>query len=544
MKEPEQNASAGETQPSPLPTANYPPRRALLLTLLLAPGAGLAASLLAVVVMGILSLVAGIATPVELFGDYVLKHIDVHTFIQLLNTFAPNSKTAPLGLALLAMLALGTVLGWLYAALVRVKLPTHSYRPTLREWLTALILASVMTLVGVLLFWDELRQNRLGLPLGWASLVTALALLVDFSVYAVSLCLIYRFLLPRLPRPGVDRAAQNRRQLLARAGVVALSAGAGAGTLGLIRAYLNQYAAYDGTRTPSNNNVTAPITPNSEHYVVTQNTVDPTPDITLWRLEVNGLVNKPGTYTYEELQKLPSTSRAVTMECISNGLGDHLMGTAIWQGVSLRTLLALHGNTQPGANYAVFYSVDGYNISLPLAEVLAADPILAWRMNGVEIPLRHGYPLRVLIPGRYGEESPKWLTRVELTDHSVPGLYASQGWYNGPLHTTSRIDHPRGKIALSQPVEIGGIAFSGDRGIQKVEVSVDGALTWKQATLDPLLSPDAWVFWKLLWQPTTAGTYTLAVRATDGQGQVQTGHYQSIVPGGVEGYHEVKVVVE
>ncbi len=523
MKEPTQNASAREIRSSPLTTADYSPRRALLLTLLLAPGAGLAASLLAVVVMGILSLVAGIATPVELFGDYVLKHIDVYTFIRLLNTFAPNSKTAPLGLTLLAMLALGTLLGWLYAALVRVKLPTQSYRPTLREWLTALALVVAMTLVGVLLFWDELRQNRLGLPLGWASLVTALALLADFSVYAVSLCLIYRFLLPRSPRTGVDRAA---------------------GALGLIRAYLNQYTAYDGTRTPSYNNVTAPITPNSEHYVVTQNTVDPTPDIALWRLEVSGLVNKPGTYTFEELQKLPSTSRAVTMECIANGLGDHLMSTAIWQGVTLRTLLALHGNAQSAASYAVFYSVDGYNISLPLTEVLAADAILAWRMNGVEIPLRHGYPLRVLIPGRYGEESPKWLTRVELTDHPVSGLYTSQGWYNGPLHTTSRIDHPQGKIALGQPVEIGGIAFAGDRGIRKVEVSVDGALTWKQATLDPPLSPDAWVFWKLQWQPTTAGTYTLAVRATDGQGQVQTAQYQRVVPGGVKGIYETKVVVE
>lgn len=544
MEESAQNAGTREIPPSPLPAASYTKRRTLLLTLLLAPGAGLAASLMAVVVMGILSLVAGIPTPVELFGDYILKHIDVYTFIQLLNMFAPNSKTAPLGLTLLAMLVVGTFLGWLYAALVRVKLPTDSYRPGRREWLTALALAVVMTLVGVLLFWNELRQNRLGLPLGWASLVTALALLVDFSTYAVVLCLTYRAILPKAPQPGINRVAQDRRQLLARAGVAVLSAGAAAGTWGLLRAYLSQYTAYDGTRTPLHNNVTAPITPNSEHYVVTQNTVDPTPDIALWRLEVTGLVNKPGTYTYEELQKLPSTSRAVTLECISNGLGDHLMGTAIWQGVTLHSLLELHGNAQPSASYIAFYSVDGYNVSLPLAEVLAADPILAWRMNGVEIPLRHGYPLRVLIPGRYGEESPKWLTRVELTDHFVQGLYSSQGWYNGPLHTTSRIDHPSGKIALGQPVEIGGIAFSGDRGIKKVEVSMDGGLTWQQATLDPPISPDAWVFWKLQWRPTAAGTYTLAVRATDGQGQVQTGHYQRIVPGGVEGYYEVKVVVE
>src|SRR6266567_8527591 len=152
MEESAQNGGTREIPPSPLPAASYTTRRTLLVTVLLAPGAGLAASLLAVVVMGILSLVAGIPTPVDLFGDYVLKHIDVYTFIRLLNMFAPNSKTAPLGLALLAMIVVGTFLSWLYAALVRVKFPTDSYRPGRREWLTALALAVVMTLVGVLLF--------------------------------------------------------------------------------------------------------------------------------------------------------------------------------------------------------------------------------------------------------------------------------------------------------------------------------------------------------------------------------------------------------
>jgi DMSO/TMAO reductase YedYZ molybdopterin-dependent catalytic subunit len=543
MKEVEGKASTKETLQATVPAEHFTTRRTLLVTVLLAPGASLAASLMAVVVMGILSLGAGIPTPVELFGDYVLRHIDVHTFIRLLGTFGPNAKTAPLGLALLGMIGIGTLLGWLYAALVRLKLPASGYRPGRREWLTALSLAGVMALTGVLLFWDELRQNRLGLPLGPAAFVATLGLLVDFSTYGVMLCLAYRILLPKVLRPGVSAAAQGRRQLLARAGVAAISAGAGAGALGLIRLYLNQYTTYDGMRTPSQNNITSPITPNSEHYVVTQNAVDPTPTSALWRLEVTGLVNKPGEYTYEELQRLPSTSRAITLECISNQIGDHLMGTAVWQGVTLRTLLEQHGNALPSASYVAFYSVDGYNISLPLDEVLAADPILAWRMNGVEIPMRHGYPLRVLIPGRYGEESPKWLTRVELTDHVVQGLYSSQGWYFGPLHTTSRIDHPRGQLALGQTVEIGGIAFAGDRGIQKVEVSVDDGASWQQATLDPPLSPDAWVFWKLPWKPASPGSYTLVVRATDGQGQVQTSHYQSVVPNGATGYHQVTVVV-
>src|SRR5579864_9343466 len=128
----------------------------------------------------------------------------------------------------------------------------------------------------------------------------------------------------------------------------------------------------------------------------------------------------------------------------------------------------------------------------PLDEVLAVDALLAWQMNGVTLPNRHGFPLRVLIPGRYGEENPKWLTRVELTDHFVGGLYADQGWYNGPLHTITRIDRPRGEVAFAATIEIGGIAFAGDRGIQRVEISTDNEVSWVEAKLTPALSQDAW----------------------------------------------------
>src|SRR5207249_2457692 len=105
----------------------------------------------------ILRIAAGIPTPVELFGDFILKHMDVHTFIRLLRTFAPNSKTAPLGLALVGMIGIGTALSWLYVALVRIPLPTNGYRPERHEWLTALAFTMLMSLISVVLFWDELR---------------------------------------------------------------------------------------------------------------------------------------------------------------------------------------------------------------------------------------------------------------------------------------------------------------------------------------------------------------------------------------------------
>ena len=523
----------------------YSTVRTLLLSALFALGAGLLASLLAIIVMGVLRLVAGVPTPVELFGSYVLKHINVDTFIKILDTFRPNGKTGPLGLALLCMFGLGILLGLPYAAIAGVKLPTQGYRPGRREQLTASGLALAMILLGCILFRDELPQNFAGLPFVWSAIVSILGLVSDFAVYALVLCLAYRALLPKQASAAGIQPAQDRRLLLSRVGVAALSVGGAGAAYGLVNKYLDEFTIYDGMKTAVHGEKTPPITPNSEHYVVTQNTVDPNPSADLWRLELTGLVQKPATYTYEEVQQLPSTSRPITLECIANAVGNHLIGTAIWQGVSLQTLLEKHGGALPNATHVAFYSVDGYNVSLPLKEVLEAEALLAWRMNGTEIPVRHGFPMRVLIPGRYGEENPKWLTRIELTDHFVGGLYADQGWYNGQLHTMSRIDRPESqdKVQRGQTIEMGGIAYAGHRGIQSVELSADGGQTWQQAQLQPRLSQDAWVLWSWQWAPKLTGSYTLVCRATDGTGEVQTDKMQGTVPNGAKGYHKVTVEV-
>ncbi len=506
-------------------------------------GAGLIASLLSVVLMGVLRITAGVPTPVELFGDHVLKLLPARTFVGLLVKFSPNSKTAPLGLALLGMIGLGTLLGLLYAILIRAKVPAASSRPALRAWLAAGLLAIAMTLVGIIVFWGEIGQNFLGLPLDWAMLVTSLTLLADFSLYGLILCVTYHILLPK-QRIGSDlTVSSERRQLLARAGVAVLGLGAAGGTVGLVKEFLSNYASYDGQETFTPTGFTAPITPNSQHYTVTQNVVDPAVNLELWRLEVRGLVGQAGTYTYEEFKNLPCISRAITLECIANGPGGHLISTAIWHGVPLRTLLEKHGGAQAGARYVAFYSVDGYTVSLPLDEVLAVDALLAYQMNGAALPNRHGYPVRVLIPGRYGEESPKWLTRIELTDHFVSGLYSDQGWYNGPVHTTTRIDRPHGHIPVGRAIEVGGIAYAGTRGIKKVEVSVDGGTSWNIARLEPALSQDTWVLWTWKWVPSLPGRYIIVARATDGTGALQTSKQQITVPNGATGYHSVVVQV-
>ncbi len=540
MQDIDQPESKADIRPSP---GLLPRFRKSLPSLLSGLGSGLVASLTSVALMLFLRLVAGTPTPVELFSYFTLKRLDAGTFVGFLVRFSPNSKTTPLGLALLGMIALGVILAALYAAIVRVPLPAQGYRPSRREWLTAVGFGLAMTLIGCVLFWDELRQNLYGYTVDQERLFNVLALLADFLVFAVVLCLGYRALLPKIAPSEGNARAQGRRALLSRAGVAALGLGAGLGTAGMLSQYLDRYTSYDGASPPPHNGFTPPITPNSEHYIVTQNVIDPTPTSGNWKLDVGGLFKQGGSYTYEDFQKLPSTSRAITLECISNPIGGPRISTAIWQGVSLKTLIDLHGGAAPDAKYVAFSSVDGYNMSLPLEEVLAVEALLAYRMNGEVLPQKHGYPIRVLIPGRYGEENPKWVNRVELTDHFVGGLYSDQGWYNGPLHTWTRIDRPQGSISVAGMVEVGGVAYGGSRGIKKVEISTDNGTTWNEATLQPPLSKDTWVLWSWPWRAPAPGRYTLMSRATDGEGNLQETRDQFTVPKGATGYHKVQVQV-
>jgi DMSO/TMAO reductase YedYZ molybdopterin-dependent catalytic subunit len=161
------------------------------------------------------------------------------------------------------------------------------------------------------------------------------------------------------------------------------------------------------------------------------------------------------------------------------------------------------------------------------------------------LPNQHGYPLRAVVPGRFGEQSAKWLTRIELVAAPVKGFYQQQGWYSGPLYTISRIDAPgkHDRLPAGRPVRIHGIAFGGTRGIQRVEVSTDGGATWRRASFSPPLSPQAWALWHLDWTPATPGATELIVRATDGSGAPQIATARGTVPDGGTGLHHVPIIV-
>lgn len=287
------------------------------------------------------------------------------------------------------------------------------------------------------------------------------------------------------------------------------------------------------------------ITPVGNFYIVSKNFADPIVDGHSWRLRVGGMVEKPMTLAIADLRALPSTSEYVTLECISNNVGGGLMSTGSFTGVSLRDLISL-ASPQARASWVGFKARDGYAESLPLSLVQSAPEILvAYDLDGSPLPMNHGFPARVLIPGHYGMKGPKWLENIDLGTQETRGYWEQQGWDpNVLVKTTSRFDVPRdGDILHVGTMQLGGVAFAGTRGVSKVEYSTDGGSTWTPAAFDPPLSALTWVLWRASWTPAGEGAYRLLVRATDGTGALQNPSSAASFPTGASGYHSIQVSV-
>jgi DMSO/TMAO reductase YedYZ molybdopterin-dependent catalytic subunit len=319
---------------------------------------------------------------------------------------------------------------------------------------------------------------------------------------------------------------------------------AGGGVALVRKLYRAATFSYDGTQYKGR--IVEPITPNELFYCVTKNIVDPKVSVDLWHLEVNGLVQNSAIWRFQDLVGLPAHEQQTTLMCISNGLDAGLISNAIWKGVPLRDLLE---RAAPRSNAARvrLHGVDNYTDTIPLEKAMKPTTLLAYEMNGVQLPHRHGYPLRVVVPGYFGEKHVKWLTRIEVTDANAKGFYEAQGW--GPdfiVPTRSRIDVPDdwafvslGK--LTEPIDVKGIAFGGDRGISRVELSFDDGQTWSDAEIYYSGGDLAWSLWKAQWTPTAAGDYSLVVRATDGDGDVQEFEEDRGPYSGVSGLHKSNV---
>jgi DMSO/TMAO reductase YedYZ molybdopterin-dependent catalytic subunit len=281
---------------------------------------------------------------------------------------------------------------------------------------------------------------------------------------------------------------------------------------------------------------------------VTKNVVDPRVNVHLWHLEVNGLVQNPTTYRFQDLEGFPMVEQETTLMCISNGLDAGLMSNALWKGMALRDLIDPASPLSDAARVRL-HGVDNYTDTIPLEKALEPNTLIAFEMNGVALPHRHGYPARVVVPGYFGEKHVKWLTRIELTTGEAKGFYETQGW--GPdfiVPTRSRIDVPDHESRFSihelhEPIEVKGVAFGGDRGISRVELSFDDAETWSDAEIYYSGGDLAWSLWSYRWQPEDADDYTLVVRATDGEGDVQEWEEGRGPFSGVTGFHKIVVHV-
>jgi DMSO/TMAO reductase YedYZ molybdopterin-dependent catalytic subunit len=298
--------------------------------------------------------------------------------------------------------------------------------------------------------------------------------------------------------------------------------------------------------------LTSEITATDLFYRVDINPVPPTVDANSWRLVVNGLVSRPLTITYEQLKAMPSVPQIATLECISNKIANDFIGTAIWNGIKLKDLLEESG-VKPNAKYIVFRCADGYDVGIPLERGFQEGSILAYGMNGETLDAKHGYPVRAIIPGLYGMMNPKWITEIELIDGIYEGYWQKKGWANNARYNThSYIVVPGNapirknfrnlgslNIVVGEQIPIAGVAFAGDRGISRIQVSTDDGATWMDAKIKDPLSPYSWVIWVTEINVTNKDNYKIIVRATDKMGKVQTGEVREPFPNGATGYHMI-----
>ncbi|GAC1641206.1 MAG: molybdopterin-dependent oxidoreductase [Mycobacterium sp.] len=269
-----------------------------------------------------------------------------------------------------------------------------------------------------------------------------------------------------------------------------------------------------------------------------------------WQLKIHGLVDREITFRFEDLDRFEVVEKLVTLTCVSNPVGGNLISNASWTGYRIRDLLARAG-VHPDADMVLSTSVDGFTAGTPVEAVTdGRDALLAVGMNGEPLPTAHGYPARLVVPGLYGYVSAtKWVVDLELTRFDRAQAYWTRlGWSaRGPIKTESRIDVPRdGQDVAKGPVTFGGVAWAQHRGVRTVEVRIDSPNKqgdWQPAVLGASYSNDTWRLWSFDWQATEPGPHTIAVRATDNTGVVQTPLKADPVPDGASGWHTVSFTV-
>ncbi|MBG6183764.1 DMSO/TMAO reductase YedYZ molybdopterin-dependent catalytic subunit [Arthrobacter sp. CAN_A214] len=283
------------------------------------------------------------------------------------------------------------------------------------------------------------------------------------------------------------------------------------------------------------------VTPSQDFYRIDTALVVPVVDPSTWTLRVTGLVDREVEMSFDELLEQPLIERYVTLACVSNPVGGDLIGNALWLGWPIRNLLARAG-VQPEADMVLSRSVDGFTAGTPLGALTDdRDALLVVGMNGEALPLEHGFPVRLVVPGLFGFVSAtKWVTELKVTRFADDAAYwSTRGWSErGPVKTSSRVDVPRsGSSVPAGPVTVGGSAWAQHRGIEGVEVRVDGG-PWQRAELGTPISVDTWRQYSVQFD-LAAGSHTVQCRATDNIGEVQSESVRAPAPNGSEGLSTV-----
>ncbi|MDR6862990.1 molybdopterin-dependent oxidoreductase [Phycicoccus sp. 3266] len=287
-------------------------------------------------------------------------------------------------------------------------------------------------------------------------------------------------------------------------------------------------------------------TPTSDFYRVDTALVIPRVDVDTWKLEVDGMVDRPFSMSFKDLLAMEVIEKDITLNCVSNDVGGAYISSTRWLGVRVRDVLERAG-IQSGVDQIFSESVDGMTISTPVEALTDdRDALIAIAMDGQPLPARHGFPARLVTPGLYGfVGATKWLSKLTATTYAKDKAYwTERDWVtDAPVKTQSRIDTPMG-LGTYKPgkIPVGGVAWAqaGD-GISEVEVRIDDG-PWQKATLGPDGGTTYWRQWSWVWDA-TSGRHDVTVRATNGKGEVQTDRRTDPFPGGASGYHSIVVIV-
>lgn len=496
--------------------------------------------------------------PVITFGIDLM--IDTLRFLGI--NVADAAKTAEQILAILVFFLIGVGIGTLFFA-------ATNQRPNPPGRVDGLIAGG---LFGLPIIVVSVVEGNSSLPL-WVNIIWELLL---FASWGLSLSWADRSLWSQpgftsqqevafAEQDGTPRIERlNRRQFLVSLGTVsAVITIAGTGLAAVLKTAADQdqesqgespeHSTGEGStkQFPNQDDPVSPApgtrpeyTPLKDHYKVFIELEPTVIDGDTWKLPVTGLVSTPLMLTLDDIrQNYPSQDRYITISCISGRIGTSLIGTTQWTGVPVQDVLADAG-VLPGARYLQINSGDGFHETVDL-ELIESDPriMFCYAWDGNPLPVEHGYPLRIWIPDRYGMKQPKWITSVEVVDTYMEGYWVERNWDEvAQVKTTSVIDTVAVDAVFDGPdnqlVPVGGIAYSGDRGISKVEVRVDNG-SWVEARLRSPLSESTWVIWRYDWT-FEAGDHLFEVRTFEADGTSQIEEQAKARPSGSTGIHSVE----